>query len=194
MKSPEIELPELLALDLDAHFAQLVASYQQGLYVFILRQTGHAQLAEDILQEAFLRAYSTLRNYPAERRRTLKIQAWLYKVALNTFYGHLRQTRVQEISLDLLEDFDQTWQSAWYDQPDIMSEQREWIHTLEEYIACLPLQFRTLVNLYYFEELSHQEIADLLAIPLGTVKSGIYRGTQLLRRALTTQEGEVRSR
>lgn len=194
MKSPEIELPELLALNLDAHFAQLVASYQQGLYVFILRQTGHAQLAEDILQETFLRAYSTLRNYPAERRRTLKIQAWLYKVALNTFYGHLRQTRVQEISLDLLDDFDQTWQSAWYDQPDIMSEQREWIRTLEEYIARLPLQFRTLVNLYYFEELSHQEIADLLAIPLGTVKSGIYRGTQLLRRALTTQEGEVRSR
>ncbi|GHO76806.1 ECF RNA polymerase sigma factor SigW [Ktedonobacter sp. SOSP1-85] len=194
MKNPEIGLPELLALDLDAHFAQLVASYQQGLYVFILRQTGHAQLAEDILQEAFLRAYSTLRNYPAERRRTLKIQAWLYKVAVNTFYGHLRQTRVHEISLDLLEDFDQTWQSAWYDQPDIMSEQREWIRTLEEYIARLPLQFRTLVNLYYFEELNHQEIADLLAIPLGTVKSGIYRGTQLLRRALTTQEGEVRSR
>lgn len=194
MKSLEIELPELLALNLDAHFAQLVTSYQQGLYVFLLRQTGHAQLAEDILQETFLRAYSTLRNYPAERRRTLKIQAWLYKVALHTFYGHLRQAKVQEISLDLLEDVTRTWQSAWYDQPDIMSEQREWIRTLEGHIARLPLQFRTLVNLYYFEELSHQEIADLIAIPLGTVKSGIYRGTQLLRRALTTQEGEVRSR
>jgi len=188
MVQPDTLLPELLAVNLDAHFEQLVIRYQQSLYIFVLRQAGHPQLAEDIVQEAFLRAYSTLQNYPPERRSTLKVQPWLYKITLNVFYGHFRQAKLQEVSLDTLEGFDEPEQSAWYDQPEAISEQREWLRMFEMHIAQLPLQFRTLINLYYFEELSQQEIANVLTLPLGTVKSGIYRGTQLLRSALKAQE------
>jgi RNA polymerase sigma-70 factor (ECF subfamily) len=194
MDAQDDSLPGLLATDLDAHFEHLVLSYQHGLHAFALRHTGSPQLAEDIVQEAFMRAYSTLQNYPPYRIGTLKLRPWLYKITLNVFYGHLRSSRLQELPLDgtegspMLEAIDEDW----LNQPELVIENKEWLGKLEAGVARLPLPFRELVNLYYFEELSYREITEVLNLPLGTVKSGIHRGTRLLRQALQTQESEVK--
>src|SRR5579862_10030674 len=94
------EVLELLATDLDSHFHYLVLSFQQRLYTFALRQSGSPQDAEDIVQETFIRAYHALADYPPERIRAMKIQAWLYKIALNVFYRQRGGSQAQSVSLD----------------------------------------------------------------------------------------------
>ena len=178
------ELVELLATDLDRYFPQLVLSTQQRLYTFALRQVGNPQDAEDIVQEAFIRAYHALRTYPSERIRLMKVQAWLYKITLHIFYRHTSNSlRFQHMPLDLSEE------SAYCEiednedeRPEKMLEDREDRRNLEAMISCLPEQYRVAVSCYYFAELSYREIADLLQQPIGTVKSNVYRGTQLLRK------------
>jgi RNA polymerase sigma-70 factor (ECF subfamily) len=171
-----------------------VLRYQHGLHAFAQRHTGNSQLAEDIVQEAFMRAYSTLQNYPVQRISTLKLRPWLYKITLNVFYGHLRSSRLQELPFEdtegnlMLEAIDEDW----LNQPERVIENKEGLRKLEVGVARLPLPFRELVNLYYFEELSYREIAEVLNLPPGTVKSGIYRGTRLLRQTLQTQGSEVK--
>ena len=189
-------LLELLAVDLDTHFEQLVFRYERGLSAFMQRHTGNRQLAEDIVQEAFIRAYARLQCYPQYRIRSLKLRPWLYKVTLNVFYGYLRVSRVQEVPLAETETEDNyfldTVNDDWHDQPDLALEQKEGLDRLGACVASLPLPFREAVNLYYFAELSYRAIAAVLNLPLGTVKSAIHRGTRLLRQALQQQESEVK--
>src|SRR5437660_6787713 len=99
----EGQVLELLASDLDRYFYRLVLSTQQRLFAFALRHTGNPQDAEDIVQEAFIRAYHALADYPAQRIRILKVQAWLYKITLNVFYRHHSSQR-QDLPLDLSEE------------------------------------------------------------------------------------------
>ena len=186
------EVLELLATDLDSHFHYLVLSFQQRLYTFALRQSGSPQDAEDIVQETFIRAYHALADYPPERIRAMKIQAWLYKIALNVFYRQRGGSQAQSVSLDqpdaseillALPDDDRL-------QPEHIFEGRESLRELERLISHVPASYRLAVSCYYLEELSYREIAELLNQPIGTVKGNIYRGTQFLRNALSTYRDE----
>jgi RNA polymerase sigma-70 factor (ECF subfamily) len=181
MQQGSEDLAALLAADLDTYFKQLVVTYQHRLYAFVLRQIGHAHDADDITQEALIRAYFALKSYPAERVRALKLPSWLFKIVINVMYSHTHKTRPQIVSLDLSEESplldieDQApgpEQEAWW---------REYRQELENMIAELPERYRVAVNLRYFEDLSYQEIAELLNQPLGTVKANIHRGVELLR-------------
>jgi len=192
MCQDEEDLKTLLAITLDYYFKQLVVAYQYRLYSFMLRQTGSAQDAEDIVQEAFLQAYFALADYPLQRVRALNIQPWLYKIALNNFYSHVRKSKLRIVSLDEPVDGSQLELEDYTQQPDLLLEGRQSLPELEKLVIELPEHYRETVNLYYFEGLSYQEIADVLNIPMGTVKSNLHRGLQLLRKALTTQRKEVR--
>src|SRR5262245_21888208 len=79
----EAELAAALAIDLDGAFAQLVLSYQRRLFGFALRLCGSPQDAEEVAQDAFVRAYRALAAYPEDRVRTLRLGAWLTQIALN---------------------------------------------------------------------------------------------------------------
>ncbi len=193
MNVREADLSVLLAADLDRHFQQVVLHYQHRLYAFALRQTGSTQDAEDIVQEAFLQAYYALASYPQPRVRTLKLQPWLYKITHNLFISRVRRARLEHVSLD---DTDGRIRAVLEDdvssQPDIVLEGRESLRELESLVVTLPEQYREAVNLYYFEELSYREIAELLNQPMGTVKSNLHRGTKLLRNALVQQRSKAR--
>jgi RNA polymerase sigma-70 factor (ECF subfamily) len=182
------DLLELLATDLDRSFHHLVLSFQQRLYIFALRQTGSPQDAEDITQEAFLRAYYALADYPAERIRAMKLQPWLYKIALNVFYRQREGARLHCTSLDQSEEsIFLEIEDDEREQPEHIAEGREDLHELEAQLTQLPTQYRVAVSCYYFEELSYREIAELLNQPVGTVKSHVHRGTQLLRKNMQVQ-------
>ena len=184
------DLVELLATDLNSYFPQLMLSYQQRLYTFALRQSGSPQDAEDIVQEAFIRAYHALADYPAERIRMMKLQPWLYKITLHIFYRQKSNSRLQYASLDLSEE--STHLEIEDDeraQPEYILEGKEDLRELEEMIARLPEHYRLAVSCYYFDELSYHEIADLLNQPVGTVKSNLHRGKQLLRKTVEAQQG-----
>src|ERR687883_333910 len=93
-------LAEGVAVDLDGHFEQLVLHYQGRLYGFALRLIGDPADAEECVQDAFVRAYRALRRYPSERRRALRLQAWLYRITLNVVRNNVRGPRPTPMTLD----------------------------------------------------------------------------------------------
>jgi len=192
MEQHHQELPALLAADLDGHFGQLMSMYKHRLYAFALRQAGNAQDAEDIVQEAFLRAHHALKNYPVARIRTLRVQQWLYKITLNVFRNRARRPAPQSVPFDVSEDSPLLEIEDQSGRPDDEAYWREWRHELESGVTTLPEPYRSVVNLHYFEDLSLREVAELLNQPVGTVKANVHRGLQLLRRALETQANEWR--
>ena len=190
------DLLELLATDLDCYFQQLVLSSQQRLYAFALRQTGSPQDAEDIVQEAYIRAYHALADYPPERIRTMKLQPWLHKITLHIFYRHKSSSRLSYLPLDLSEEsMLLEIEDDGREQPEKVLQDKEDVRELEALISELPEQYRTAVSCYYFAELSYREIAELLHQPVGTVKSNVHRGTQLLRKTREArQQSQMRGR
>ncbi len=185
MQLDESELPVLLANQLDRSFGQFVSSYEARLSAFMVRQTGNAQEAEDIVQETFLQAYFALARYTPQQRTTITLRPWLYKIALNIFYGRLRRKSLPTVTFDFSDDGPHlTIEEDLAQQPELLLEKQETRRELEQLLGQLPEQYSTVLNLYYFADLSYQEIADLLNLPLGSVKSHLHRGIRRLRKAL----------
>lgn len=182
-------LAALLAMNLDRHYEELVSLYWQQLSAFILRRTRHFQDTEDIIQETFMRAYLALERYPGEQIETLKIRPWLYKIAWSVYCNHTGRGKLPlMVPLDTPEDgigFEPEEDASM--QPEAIYEQAEQRRELEALIEKLPAHYRDLVSLYYFEDLSQKEIAEILGLPLGTVKVYIHRGVRLLRKLLAEQ-------
>lgn len=182
MNLREQELLMLLATNLHRHFYQVVLLYQHRLYAFALRLTGSSQDAEDIVQEAFVSAYVSLENYPAQRIQTLKLQAWLYRITFNVYTHSIRSAHLQLVPLDLADDSPALeLESRAEERPEVLFEDQERRQELEILVAQLPDRYRIAITCYYFEHLTYQEIAELLDQPVGTVKSNISRGLQKLR-------------
>ena len=181
MDQGDQELLSLLATDLDGHFRQLVEVYQQRLYLLALRLVGRDD-AEDIVQEAFLRAYYALKGTPTHKVQDL--HKWLITITLNTFRNCTRKREQPVISLDLPENstaLDSAHQTLG---PDEEAYWHEWRYELEGHIASLPEHYRPAITLYLFEELRYTEIAEVLQQPIGTVKGHISRAKYLLRQLL----------
>lgn len=181
-----------LAVDVDRSFERLMTYYWHQLYAFVLRRTASSEDAEDIVSETFIRVYIALKGYPAARIRALQIRPWLYKITYNEYCRYVSKSAhspaaltpmYEGIVLEPEEDASQ--------QPDLLFEHAERRRELEELVKTLPERYREAVSLFYFEEFSYQEIADLLDQPLGTIKSNVHRGIQLLRKMLSTQSNEV---
>jgi RNA polymerase sigma-70 factor (ECF subfamily) len=181
----------LTAEQVDGYYEQLVAKYWQQLNSFIQRRTSNQQDAEDIVQEAFVHAYYALERYPLQQIRTLQARPWLYKITWNVYRNYMSRTKpplalsLDDQADDLLLELDDEYE----ERPDAIFERGERRRELESLVNELPEQYREVINLYYFDELSQQEIADLLNRPVGTIKTHVYRGLRMLRKALQMNEG-----
>lgn len=182
------KLAGLLSQNIDYHFKLLMLTYQHKLYGFMLRQTASVQEAEDITQETFIRSYYALKDYPVQKIRELQLQAWLFKIALNVFYNRLRVGTLQYTSLNAKENDSLLELADEMDGPDEIAWRGEQRQEVERLLTTLPEHYRVVINLYYFEELSYQEIADLLNQPLGTIKAKMHRGIALLRKTLQSRD------
>jgi RNA polymerase sigma-70 factor (ECF subfamily) len=188
MEQGDEELLALLATDLDHHFRLLVENYQQRLYRFALHLTGHPADAEDIVQEAFLRAYHALKGFSVSKIRVVKLRQWLYAITLNVFRNRERRSEHPSIPLDLSESSPLLYIADEAPGPEEETNRLEWQRELEGYLAALPEIYRVAITLFYFEDLSYSEIAELLHQPVGTVKGHISRAKRLLQRLLVAQE------
>ncbi len=192
MDQGEGDLLARLSTDLDPSFERLMMTYWHQLYAFVLRRVESQQDAEDIVSEAFVRVYLALKGYPAERIRTLKLRPWLYKITYNEYCRFIGRATHPSVPFALVEMemvFEQEEDQS--KQPELFFESTERRQELETLVAALPDRYREAVSLYYFEELSYQQIADLLDQPLGTIKSSVHRGIRLLRKQLSAQSNEV---
>ena len=193
MQTEDEDLVALLALNLDKHYEQLVSMYWQQLRNFVFRQTGSMQDAEDIVQEAVVRAYLALERYPPQRVQHMKIRPWLYKLTWNVYCNYMSRSNLRQfVSLDMPEDgLLLEREDDRHEQPEMVFENAERRRELETLVCTLPMRYREIVNMYYFEELSHQEIAEILNAPTTTIRVYLHRGVQMLRKTIAVQKSEV---
>ncbi len=156
-----------------ADLAVLVERHHSSLLGFLYRLTGgDRSLAEDLTQEAFLRALRSIRQY----RPTQRFKPWLYAIAVNAARDHFKRADTRRaVSVsddDLLGLADPI---EWDDAPVDAGQQ------VAEALAALPAHQREAIVLRYYQELSLAEIAEVLAVPIGTVKSRLSLGLRQLR-------------
>ncbi len=167
--------------DADA-FSALVAEQQRFVYNLALRALGDAQEAEDIAQEAFVRAWLALPNF----RGQAQFRTWLYRIVTNLCYNRLPRLRHQLIAMGEDQIADAPDESCADLASGIEAEQqRAFLH---RQIEALPENYRLLITLRFQQELSYEEIASILSLPLGTVKTGLFRARARLRRSLRDYE------
>jgi len=144
-------------------------------------------VAEELTQEAFLKAFRHLDTYDPER----KLSSWLFKIAHNTTLDHLRRHRVDTVSLDPSngEDEGPELGDRLADEstrsPRDETERTELARALEAAIRELRPEYREVVVLRFQEGMAYQEIADITGLPLGTVKTHLHRARKELARRLT---------
>ena len=182
-------LPEALAADLEGHFEDVVVCYQDRLFGFAWRLLGSSRDAEEVTQDAFVRAYHALQSYPSERRQALQLRAWLYQIALNVVRNRVRRQRLSEVPLDA--DVASGLSAPSLDeQPEEVVVRDERRGALARALAALPERYGAAVVLRHVHDLSYAEAADILGQPVGTVKSDVHRGLRLLRDALGARSAE----
>ena len=177
-------LTAALAVDLDGSYERVVLGFQDRLYAFALRMCGDARDAEEITQDALVRAHRALARYTPERRRALALRAWLYRITLNTTRNRVRGKRPPMVPLDGAGEAPAEASA----RPAAVLERAERARMLGRLVAALPHRYRAAVVLRHVEELSYAEIAGVLAQPEGTVKANVHRGLGLLRQALGEEE------
>jgi RNA polymerase sigma-70 factor, ECF subfamily len=192
---PDQDLPGALAADVDGNFEQLVLAYQDRLYTFALRLTGSPQDAEEIAQDAFVRAYQALVTYAAQRVRDLALRPWLYQITLNVFRNRRRRRPPQLVPLDEASaGMNLELEDDKVERPDAALEHAELRGRLGALVAALPERYQLSVVLRHVQGLEYAEIAALLRQPIGTVKANVHRGLRLLQEGLDEQEGTEQAR
>ena len=158
--------------------------YQGPVFGLIVRMVRDPGLAEDLSQETFIKAHRALSSYD----RTRKFSSWLFKIAHNTAIDSLRRKKLKTVPLDqpIGEDQNATL-GELIEDPDAFSPLRlaegaDLVTVLEEALALLPDEAREVVVLRFAEGLSYQEIAEVMDLPIGTVKTHIHRARQRLKR------------
>lgn len=161
-----------LAGDREA-FAVLVERYGGRVYNVALRITGDPDGAADCAQEAFVRAYRSLHRYdPA-----YSFGPWILKIATNASLNYLRRWHAHEAPVDEMPDAAEPEEAG----PELTTLRREQLGEVLAAMAELPPPYRAALALRHFQELSYQEVADALGIPLGTVKTHLHRARAALR-------------
>lgn len=165
--------------ELDA-FEELVRAHEKTVYNLALRMTGNPQDAEDMAQEAFLKAYRSLPEFRGES----KFSVWLYRIVSNVCLDHLRkQSRRPSSSLTMEDDdgeeqqFDVPDESA---SPEKLLEQKLTREAVQRGLNQLPDEQRQILLLRELRGLSYEEIGEALGLEAGTVKSRIFRARKRL--------------
>jgi RNA polymerase sigma-70 factor (ECF subfamily) len=192
MERSDEEILILLTTNLDANYESLVVKYMDQLCRYLEYKGGSTQDAQDIVIEAFERAYLRLKGYSVQQLLELRIRPWLYKIVDNLYINHVtRHTSIASISLDTLEE---SSVSAIEDDrselPDRVLESAESRHELEDLVKALPNTYRVVVYLHFFADLSYQEVADILNVKVGSVRTNVSRGLRVLRQILEKRKYE----
>ncbi len=168
-----------LAADLNSHFDQVVRTFQQPLYVFALRMTGSREEAEELTQDALIRAYRALKTYSADRIRDMALQAWLYAILRNLIRNRVRR---HDPRTEPLHDGHDSL--AGPDDIESGYEHLEQSVAMRALIMDLPVHHREAVLLRYLSDLSYGEMSAVLGRPEGTLKAQVHRGLAQLRERL----------
>jgi RNA polymerase sigma-70 factor (ECF subfamily) len=186
--TPEAELISRAADGDGVAFEAIMRRHNQLLFRTARSIVHNDAEAEDVVQDAYLRAWRALRNYRAES----KLSTWLVRITTNEALGRLRRKSAQIIPLEAaMTSHESEAQTALNDEPERSPEQSmmrvQMRKLLEARIDLLPEAFRTVFMLRAIEEMSVEEIAEALEIPEATVRTRFFRARSLLRESLAQE-------
>lgn len=169
----------------EAAYRELIRRYERPVFSLILRMVRDRQLAEDLAQETFIKALNAIASYRPE----FKFSSWIFKIANNAAIDQLRRREVDTLSIDgapnatSADDIEATALQVGDkgETPLAELEARELGTHIERAIARLRPEYRSCIMLRHVEGLAYEEIAQLLDLPLGTVKTYIHRARHELR-------------
>lgn len=165
-----------------AAFERLMSPHAAYLYSLALRLLGDAREAEDLAQEALLRAWNGLPGFRIES----SLRTWLYRIVTNLGYNRLPRLRADLAAIDT--DAAALTLPDDRQRPEANLLARDLGEQLQAAIDALPDPYRLLICLRHLDELSYAEIAEVTGMPLGTVKTGIHRGRRRLQAALAERQ------
>jgi RNA polymerase sigma-70 factor, ECF subfamily len=167
----------------EAAAREIVRRYQRPVYNLVRRMVRDAATAEDLAQETFLKIFRSLGTFDP----SLRLSAWVLKIAHNAAVDHLRRSRIPYVPLES-DDGEETPPRQFADEravaPDRAATRVEMAEALDRALDGLRPEYRAALTLRYQEELDYDEIADVLSLPLGTVKTFLHRGRHALAERL----------
>ncbi|MCF7974363.1 MAG: sigma-70 family RNA polymerase sigma factor [Phycisphaerae bacterium] len=171
-------------------FRELVDRYKNGLYAFLRQFLNQHDLVEDVFQETFLQLYSSQGSF--DRSRPLR--PWLFTIAANKAKDALRKSqRTSAISISAINPSDEmsfeemlNVLTSDKEQPENQLEQEERSGRVSRIITDLPDNLREIIIMAYFNKFSYKQMADILSIPIGTVKSRLHTAVARFAKEWTT--------
>lgn len=173
-------------------YAEIMQRYKDSIYFMALKMVNNKDDAMDLTVETFAKAFENLDKYKPE----YAFSTWLFRIATNNSIDFIRKKRLNVVSLDLLSEDEG---GDFYLQvpadglnPEETSIRKQESEKLKNMVEQLPLRYRTLIVLRYYEELSYEEISQQLGIPIGTVKAQLFRARDLMSNILNRKKKNSR--
>jgi len=175
----------------EAAFAEIQSRYRGPIYNLCYRMSRNAEDARDLGQEVFIKVFSLLDRFD----ENYAFSSWLFRIATNHCIDHLRRNRLRFLSLDGGvgqdgEEYELQLPDSGPD-PDTVLQRKEALAKLDEVISDLPPHYRVITLLRHDQQLSYEEIAETLSLPLGTVKARIHRARQQIQQMLAVRSYDI---
>jgi RNA polymerase sigma-70 factor (ECF subfamily) len=173
-------------------YADLMERYRSSIYHMMLKMVNNREDADDLTLEAFGKAFNKLSTYAPK----YAFSTWLFKIATNNCIDHIRKKRLHLLSIDETvekdgtQSFSTNLKSNTLD-PEEKFIKRQRVKLMRKVMSKLTIKYRLMIELRYFEELSYDEIARELDIPLGTVKAQLFRAKEILYNLLQQPESQA---
>ncbi|QEK50653.1 sigma-70 family RNA polymerase sigma factor [Pedobacter aquae] len=169
-------------------YAELMHRYKDSIYFMVLKMVNNKDDAMDLTVSTFAKAFENLEKYKPD----FAFSTWLFRIATNSSIDFIRKKRLQTTSLDSFsnEDGEERIFEIKSDvlNPEESSIKKQQTEQLKEIVDKLPIRYKTLIILRYFDELSYEEISVQLDLPLGTVKAQLFRARDLLSNILNKRK------
>jgi RNA polymerase sigma-70 factor, ECF subfamily len=165
-------------------FAELVQQYKGMVLNLAVRMTGQQETAEDVAQEVFLRVWKGLPKFRGE----CKLSTWIYRITINLCVAEQKTARGRSEFIHIDDPGMIGQPQLRTDDANEYSEEVVLKERVNQLLIQMPVHYRTAISLYYLKDMSYQDIADIMSVPMGTVKSYLFRGKAWLRDRLLGRE------
>ncbi|MFL5764325.1 MAG: RNA polymerase sigma factor [Bacteroidia bacterium] len=173
-------------------YAELMGRYRDSVYFMLLKMVNNKDDADDLTIEAFGKAFKRLSQYTPN----YAFSTWLFKIASNNCIDFIRRKKMTTFSIDKTFENDEGGEmnmdiKAEGLNPEENMVKKQKVKHMREVVEKLKPRYRVLVEMRYFEELSYEEIAEKLELPLGTVKAQLFRAREFLANILKNSNGKI---
>lgn len=174
-------------------YAELMQRYRDSIYFMVLKMVNNKDDAMDLTVETFGKAFEHIERYKPD----FAFSTWLYRIATNNCIDFIRKKRLKVVSINTMVDEEGDERSLEIKSeilnPEESSIKKQENEQLKLLVDRLPSRYKTLILLRYYDELSYEEIAQQLDLPLGTVKAQLFRARDFLQNILSKKKKITRS-